>query len=268
MQVSDFRHKYMITLSDVSDHIINGKMRMDGFACHQLLLPDKSGYAISQENCEKAFSAGDVIFVGAGNLFGVRCDGDTRIRHIAFTGRRLSPLFYYCGLGEFRVIRLSEEEKDVIIRYFDQIFCFNGKPKENSAEVSAVLFSLIGKLGAIRIEADNYVYDKSSLLIRPIIDYMQKNYRHARIPYDGLLSALSITRDEMNNMFYNIFSMSSDDYYHKLRMENAKHLLFCDPNDDIAFVAKNMDYDNTSDFRSDFYNAFRMTPERFIQLYH
>ncbi len=267
MRVSDFRHKYMLALSDVTDHVIDGKMRMDGFACHQLLLPDKPGYAIAQENPETEFSAGDVIFVGSGNLFGVRCDGDMRMRHIAFTSRRLHPLLHYCGLGRFRVVRLSENEKDIMRRYFDIVFGFNGKQAENGAEISAVLYSLIGKLGAVLIEADNYVYDKNSLLIKPIIDYMQKNYRRARIPYDGLLSALGISRENMNDMFYNIFFMSADSYYHKLRMENAKHLLFCDPNLDVDFVAKNMDYDNASDFRADFYEAFKMTAEDFTVIY-
>ena len=96
---------------------------------------------------------------------------------------------------------------------------------------------------------------------------MQKNYRRAYIPYDGLLSALGISRENMNDMFYNIFFMSADSYYHKLRMENAKHLLFCDPNLDVDFVAKNMDYDNASDFRADFYDAFKMTAEEFTVIY-
>lgn len=155
MRVSDFRHKYMLALSDVTDHVIDGKMRM---------------------------------------------------RHIAFTSRRLHPLLHYCGLGRFRVVRLSEDEKDIMRRYFDIVFGFNGRQAENGAEISAVLYSLIGKLGAVLIEADNYVYDKNSLL-------------------------------------------------------------FCDPNLDVDFVAKNMDSDNASDFRADFYDAFKMTAEEFTVIY-
>ena len=67
MPISDFRHKYIVTLSDAAENIVDGKMCMNGFASHQFLLPDKPGYAIAQECPETEFSAGDVIYAAVGN---------------------------------------------------------------------------------------------------------------------------------------------------------------------------------------------------------
>ncbi len=267
MQISDFRHKYMISLSDTSDHIINGKMRMDGFACHQLLLPDSPGFAISKENCEKAFGAGDIIFVAAGRVVGIRCEGAMRLRHIAFTSRRLYPFLHYCGFGDFRVIHLPEKDKKTFADRFDNIFCYNGSQVEKSSEISAALYSLIGALGAACIESDNYVHDKHRLIIKPIVDYMKRNYRTARLSYDKILMQLGITRGEMDRLFVSVFSLSPEEYYKKLRMENAKHLIFCVPNYDVDYVAKIMDYKNTSQFCVDFFDVFKITPGKFISLY-
>lgn len=97
---------------------------------------------------------------------------------------------------------------------------------------------------------------------------MRKNYRRARIPYDRLLSALGISRENMNDMFYNIFFMSADSDYHKLRMENAKHVLFFYYTYGAEYTAKILGYENAADFRADFYGEFKITPEEFTALYH
>ena len=265
MQIRDFRHQYIVSLADVSVHTVKNKMVMDGFACHQLMLADKPGYAISQETCETSFGAGDVIFAAAGKLLGLRCDGEMKIRHIAFTARRLRPMLHYCGFGEFRVIPMPKEND--IDRRFDDIFSCSGMMRENGAEVSARLFSLLGYLGAIRIEADNYIYDKRSLLIKPIIDYMQKNYRKAELPFTDLLSSIGISRAEADTLFSDVFSVTADEYYKKLRMENAKHMLFCEPKKGAGIVAPELGYDNKDDFCADFRDVFGIEPQEFISLY-
>ena len=268
MQINGYKNNLIVSLSDTSDNVIKKSLCMDGFARHQFLLVDKPGYTISQEVCETKFTAGDVIYAAAGKYFGIRCDDKMRIQYIAFTGRHLRSLLHYCNLGEFSVIRLSEENKKIVSGYFDRVFSLNDMNTENSVELSSLIYSLIGTLGAVKIEEENYVYDKSSLLIKPIIDYMQKNYRFAHISYDTILTSLGMTLGEMNDMFYNIFSMSPDEYYKKLRMENAKHLLFFYSNRNINYIAKNMGYDNDKEFLADFADVFHMTPNEFLAMYY
>ena len=266
MRIHNYRNKFIVSLSDTSDNVITDNLCMDGFACHQFLLVDKPGYTISQEVCETEFSAGDVIYAAAGKFFGIRCDGEMRIRCIAFTGRQLRPLLHYCNFGEFRVI--SPPEENNIHDCFDEILRLGASADENGVEVSAALYSLIGYLGAARIEADNYVYDKQSLLIKPIIDYMQKNYRNADDSLAQPLSAVGMSLDEANRLFLNTFSVTAADYYKALRMENAKHLLFFYYSTGIGYVAENMGYKRTTDFCSDFHDVFKMSPDEFIALYH
>ena len=265
MQIHNYKNKFIVSLSDTSDNVITNSLCMDGFACHQFLLVDKPGYAIAQEVCETEFSAGDVIYAAAGKFFGIRCDGEMRIRCIAFNGRQLRPLLHYCNFGEFRVISPSKENN--IYSCFNEILHL-GNTTDNGAELSASLYSLIGYLGAARIEADNYIYDKRSMLIKPIVDYMQKNYRSADILLSEPLSALGISYDEADKLFLDTFSMTTIDYYKFLRMENAKHLLFFYYRAGINYVAENMGYKNTTDFCSDFYDVFKISPDEFIALYH
>lgn len=265
MQTRNYKSKFIVSLSDTSDNVITDSLCMDGFACHQFLLVDKPGYTIAQEVCETEFSAGDVIYAAAGKFFGIRCDGEMRIRYIAFTGKQLRPLLHYCNFGEFRVI--SPPKENNIYSCFDEIL-HPRNTADNDAELSTSLYSLIGYLGAARIESDNYIYDKQSMLIKPIVDYMQKDYRNPDISFSELLSFLGISRDEADRLFLDTFSMTTIDYYKLLRMENAKHLLFFYYRAGINYVAANMGYKNTTDFCSDFYDVFKMSPDEFIALYH
>ena len=265
MQIRDYKNKFIVSLADTSDSVITDSLCMDGFARHQFLLVDKPGFVIAQEVCETEFAAGDVIYAAAGKFFGIRCDGEMRIRYIAFTGKHLRPLLHYCNFGEFRVISPSEENN--IYKYFDEIFRL-GELSDNGAELSSALYSLIGHLGAARIEADNYTYDKQSLLIKPIINYMQKNYRSADISLSEPLFALGISCNEADRLFLDTFSITMNDYYKFLRMENAKHLLFFYYQIGIDYVSKNMGYKRTADFYADFHDVFKMSPDEFIVLYH
>lgn len=266
MQTHYYKNKFIVSLVDTSDSIITDRLCMDGFACHQLLLVDKPGYTISQEVCETEFSAGDVIYAAAGKFFGIRCTGEMRVRCIAFTGKQLRPLLHYCGFGEFRMI--SPPEENNIYSCFDEIFRLGASDDENGVKISASLYSLIGYLGAARIEADNYIYAKQSLLIKPITDYMQKNYRSADISLAPLLSSIGMGYDEADRLFLDTFSMTVAEYYKFLRMENAKHLLFFYYQIGIDYVAENMGYKNVMDFCADFQSAFKMSPDEFIALYH
>lgn len=266
MHIQDYKDNFIVSLSDTSDNVITDSVCMDGFARHQFLLVDKAGYAISQEVCETEFAAGDVIYVAAGKFFGIRCEGEMHIRYIAFTGRHLRPLMYYCGFGGFRVISLPE--KNTVDNLFDEIFSLNNSMNERNAESSAALYSLIGYLGAARIETDNYIYDKQSSLIKPIIDYMQENYRNADISLAKLLASLGMSHTEADSLFLNTFSVTLDEYYKRLRMENAKHLLFFYYQYGLGYVASNMGYDNDADFCRDFYDVFKISPDEFIALYH
>ena len=203
MQPRDYKNKFIVSLADTSDSVITDRLCMDGFARHQFLLVDKPGFVIAQEVCETRLSAGDVIYAAAGKFFGIRCDGEMRIRCIAFTGRQLRPLLHYCNFGEFRVI--SPPEENNIHDCFDEILRLGASADENGVEISVALYSLIGHLGAARIEADNYVYDKHILLIKPILDYMQKNYRNADISLTQPLSAVGMSYAEANRLFLNTF---------------------------------------------------------------
>ncbi|MCH5210000.1 MAG: helix-turn-helix transcriptional regulator [Oscillospiraceae bacterium] len=258
------KNEFIVSLADTSDNVVTDRLCMEGFACHQFLLVDKPGFTISQEVCETEFAAGDIIYAAAEKRFGIRCDGDMRIRYIAFTGKRLRPLLHYCGFGAFRVISLPE--KNDAHALFNEIFRLHNSG--NDVEISAALYSLLSHLGAVRIEADNYIYEKQGLTIKPIIDYMQRNYRKDDISLSHVLSYIGISRDEADILFLNIFSVNMADFYKRLRMENAKHLLFFYHQYGTRYVAKNMGYESAEQFYADFYNVFKMSPDEFTALYH
>lgn len=257
--------KHILTLIDSSEHEIENNMCMDNFACHQFLLVDKPGYAISQECIETPFSAQDVIYAAAGRRFGIRCDGKMNVRHIAFTGENIRPLLHYCRFGEFRVT-LPPSGKCHIRGMFDEIFNLKDSCSDDKdTYISTSLYSLLACLGAINIENDNYVWDKKSLILRPVISFMQQNYRKPDISYKE--PALGVTLKDLDDLFMDVFSMSAHDYYKRLRMENAKHLLFFYNSGGADYVAVNMGYSDTSEFTSDFYEQFKITPDDFIHLY-
>lgn len=240
---------------------------MDGFAHHQFLLVDKSGYAISQEARETPFSAGDVIFVAAGRCFGVRCDGEMNIYHIAFTGKNIRPLLHYCRFGEFRVMSPSDE--NYIASVFGRIYSLSLKKSSHDKyiQLSEELYSLLASLGGENIENDDYVFDKQSLILRPVIQYMQENYRSRDISYNEINSSLGISASELDKAFEDVFFMDAGEFYRRLRMENAKHLLFYYKGWGSVYVAENMGYESTDEFKNDFYDCFKIDVEDFVRLY-
>ena len=97
---------------------------------------------------------------------------------------------------------------------------------------------------------------------------MQTNYRNAVLSLSGPLSSLGMSYDEADRIFLDTFSLNIADYYKRVRMENAKHLLFFYHEIGIKYVAENIGYKNDKDFCADFYNEFKMSPYEFISLYH
>jgi len=262
----DYKKNYIITLVDASENEIENNICMEGFAHHQFLLVDSNGYAISQETKEIPFNAGDVIYVAAGRRFGIRCDGTMHIRHIAFTGRNIRPLLHYCGFGEFCITPSSD--KNNIDSIFDEIFAFKSSDATNKyMELSVLLYSLLAQLGEINIETKNRIPEKNALIIKPVIDFMQQNYRNPSVSYDEITAMLGMTVSELDKLFIEVFFLPLSDFYNRLRMENAKHLLFFYASHGIEYVAKNMGYKNVIDFKSDFFEQFNITTDEFTELY-
>ena len=133
--------------------------------------------------------------------------------------------------------------------------------------LSGLLYELLAKLGEINIEASNCSYDEKILLLSPVLDYMQENYRKPSISLENCASIIGTTKIRLDKLFINNFSLSPEDYYKKLRMENAKHLLFFYKSSGTEYVAHNMGYENVSDFEADFYSYTGMTSDEFISLY-
>ncbi len=262
----DYKNNYIITLVDTSQNNIKGSLCMDNFAHHQFLLVDKSGYAISQEKIEAPFCAGDVIYVSAGRRFGIRCNGEMNVRHIAFTGRNIRPLLHYCHFGEFRVTSLPRESNADAI--FDKIFALNASSSNHKIiSLSEALYSLLAVLGEANIENDNYVFDKRSLILNPVIDFMQDHYRNPRLSYKEFIASLGMSKSELDDAFIDVFSMTADEFYKHLRMNNAKHLLFFYHFSGTDYVAANMGYETTKEFKTDFYEHFNIMPDDFVNLY-
>lgn len=147
----------------------------------------------------------------------------------------------------------------------------------NTAKINALIDDIFNDyksesvsrhIGAVGIEADNYVYDKRSLIVKPVADYMNRNYRKLSPPFPQLLASLGMSRKELDALFSDIFSMTADEYYKHLRMENAKHLLFFYYTEGAEYTAKILGYKNAEDFNADFYGEFKITPDEFTALYH
>ncbi len=267
MYLHDNKNDYIITLIDASENEIENRICMEGFSQHQLLLVDKSGYAISQEVTETPFSAGDVIYVAAGRRFGIRCDGSMRIFYIAFTGRSIRPMMHYCHLGEFRVIS-PPSGKNPVGEMFEHIFNLkNLTSAYQQTDISTALYTLLAYLGSVNIENDNYMLDKNGLLLKSVKELMQQNYRKPYIDFERIAMSAGISAQELNDLFRDTFLMSVEDFYKQIRMKNAKHLLFFYADRGISYVAENMGYTDVGEFQADFYEQFHMSADKFIHLY-
>jgi len=263
MFLQDFRKNYIITLVDTSENEIIDKLCMEGFAHHQFLLVDNDGYAISQEVPETRFSSGDVIYIAAGRRLGIRCKGNMKIRHIAFTGRNIRPLLHYCKFGEF-CITSADKSKEDVHNMFSEIFSLQSTNSENKhLMLSAHIYSLLAKLGEFNIERSDNAQTKNQLLLSPVTHYMQANYRNPSL--SDIPTALS--KEELDNLFLSEYSVTLSDYYRKVRMENAKHLLFFYANSGIEYIAANMGYSDVSEFENDFYNHSGISTSEFISQY-
>ena len=267
MILNDHSSDQLMTLIDTSRNTINNSWCMEGFAHHQFLLVDRPGFAISQEAEETPFSAGDVIFVAAGRCFGIRCGGEMNIHHIAFTGKNIRPLLHYCRFGEFRITSPSDE--NYAEQAFEAIYSLSSEKKSAAKDIiiSEKLYSLLAYLGGENIENDNYVFDKHSLILRPVIRYMRDNYREKHISYDELTASLGIDEEELDTEFKNVFFMDAGSFFKQLRMDNAKHLLFFYRARGVRYVAENMGYEGETEFRDDFYSCFGIDADEFIKLY-
>lgn len=261
-----FQNNYLLSLIDVSENIIKEKLYMDGFAHHQFLLVDSYGYAISQEKVETRFTPGDVIYVAAGRAFGIRCEGEMRVKYIAFSGNNIRPLLHYCRFDEFRITTPLQKEK--ASQGFDKIFEIAlRRDNDRSVDASEALYSLLCLLGEANIENDNYVFDRKSLLVHPVYDFMHANYRSPALPYKEILASLGMTKENLDDLFLDVFTMTADDFFMRMRMQDSQHLLFFYRDYGVRYVAENMGYANEEEFRSDFYNEFKITPENFLKLY-
>ena len=256
----------IMTLVDTSENLINKKLYMHGFAYHQFLLVDSYGYAISFGKPEAAFTPGDIIYVAAGCDLGIRCEGEMHVRYMAFSAKNIRPLLHYCRFEEFRVITPLQKEKvnDAIDRIFEIAKRTDGG---RYVDASEALYTLLCLLGEANIENDNYIFDKKSLILHPVYDFMHDNYRSPVLPYKELLASLGMTREELDDLFLDVFTMTADEFFNHMRMQDSQHELLFNRQFGVGYAARLMGYENEQDFRLDFYNEFKMTPEEFINQY-
>lgn len=256
----------IMSLVDTSENHINKKLYMQGFAYHQFLLVDSYGYAISFGKPEAEFTPGDIIYVAAGCDFGIRCEGEMNIRYIAFSAKNIRPLLHYCRFEEFRITTPLQKEKanDAIDRIFEIAKRTDGG---RYVDASEALYTLLCLLGEANIENDNYIFDKKSLILHPVYDFMHENYRSPLLPYKELLASLGMTREELDDLFLDVFTMTADEFFYHMRMQDAQHELLFNRQFGVGYAARLMGYENEQDFRLDFYNEYNLTPEEFINLY-
>ena len=258
--------KNIMSLVDTSENTIDKKYYMRGFAYHQFLQVDSYGYAISYGKPEAPFIPGDVIYVAAGHDFGIRCEGEMHIKYIAFYDKNIRPLLHYCRFEEFRVT--TPLQKDKTAGAIDKIFEVGTRTDSaRFVDASEALYTLLCLLGEANIENDNYTFDKKSLLVHPVFDFMHANYRSPVLPYKELLASLGMTRGELDELFLDVFTMNADKFFKHMRMQDSQHELLFNRDFGVAYVARQMGYENEREFRLDFYNEFKMTPEEFINLY-
>ena len=256
----------IMSLADTSENTIENKLYMRGFAYHQFLQVDSYGYAISFGKPETAFTPGDVIYVASGHDFGLRCDGEMHIKYIAFSSKHIRPLLHYCRFEEFRVT--TPLQKDRVNSAINKIFEVSERTDNaRYVDASEALYTLVCLLGEANIENDNYTFDKKSLIIHPVYDFMHANYRSPVLPYEELLASLGMTKEELDELFLDVFTMTADEFFKHMRMQDSEHELLFNHHFGVGYAAKMMGYDNEDMFRLDFYNEFKMTPEEFIHLY-
>lgn len=266
MIYENMNDRNLMSLTDTSENVIDKKLYMRGFAHHQFLLVDSYGYAISTGKTETVFTPGDVIYVAAGRDFAIRCEGEMRVKYIAFSGKYIRPLLHYCRFEEFRITTPIQREK--VTNAVDRIFEISHREDVDIfVDASEALYTLVCLLGEANIENDDYTFDKKSLILHPVYDYMHASYLSPKLRYKKLLASMGMTKEELDGLFMNVFTMTADEFFHHMRMQDSQHELLFTKDFGVGYTADRMGFESEEKFRKEFYDKFKMTPEEFISLY-
>ena len=134
-------------------------------------------------------------------------------------------------------------------------------------DASEALYTLLCLLGEANIENDNYMFDKKSLIIHPVYDLMHENYLSPVLPYKEVLASLGMTREELDDLFLDVFTMTADEFFKHMRMQDSQHVMLFNRHFGVGYTVRKMGFESEEKFRLDFYNEFKMTPEEFINQY-
>lgn len=107
---------------------------------------------------------------------------------------------------------------------------------------------------------DNY---STAALMEKAVDYIRNNYDDSNLNVNLLADKLNISAAYFGKLFTEFTGLRTLDYILKVRMEKAKDLLLSERDKDIAQIAVEVGYNNSTYFTTAFKKFYGVTPSRF-----
>lgn len=116
---------------------------------------------------------------------------------------------------------------------------------------------------AAAVQVNRSSTNATAALMENAIDYIRSNYDDCNLNVNMLADRVGISAAYFGKLFTEFTGTRTLDYILKIRMEQARDLLLAEPEKDIAQIALNVGYSNSTYFTTAFKKYYGMTPSHF-----
>ena len=185
----------------------------------------------------------------------------------AFAKKYIRPLL---SCRSFSVCRMGPDAGEPVSDWFCRAFDALANDRRGfefvvREQLSHICFHLYETFAA-QMETGNAAWDRNSMRIRKMLDFLQERYAD-RISLKEISGAADLSERECLRCFQTMLQISPVQYLLKYRVMRAAEMLLADPASSISEIAVSCGFDSPSNFTKRFRRFYACTPREYRHLH-
>lgn len=184
---------------------------------------------------------------------------------ISFNGSMVKDTLYKHGLMESGAYAVTESEM-ILGKIRKAIAVLGSNDYMKNYECSSIAYSILMDIIKYKLDGRSSEQESPYSRIQLVIEYINQHYDRP-LTLEELAELLTVTPQHLCILFKNTLSMRPFEYITKVRINNSKAMMNQQKNIKIEEVARQVGYESTSYYCSNFKKMEGMTPKTYQRLY-